>query len=320
MVLPPASANNTTREEQYTLKVIEEPANKFVRLIKDPFNLISVMGPARSGKSTLMNLLAGCKKTELFATYAGMETFTKGIYVPTRVLTLPQFSSLEDEPIVEASNSNVKVSFVDTEGQGAVGDAYDMSLFSPALVTSRVVIYNRTGGLLTDEILSQLGMMAEAGRRLRAAEMPTNNQPNGTDTTPSKPLFGHLFLIFNQFRLNAKDTADSIKTLLLTDERSITSAATNRNNIRKMLRSVFESIQVFILPDKLKQEARNALSDGTKPFILLDDFEPVYLDYFKLLRTGLSKALMQPRELSPGLPLSGGSIADFSKHCLDTNT
>jgi ABC-type multidrug transport system ATPase subunit len=102
MIPPPEPANgDTSGSEQYTLKVIENPANNFVRLIQDPLNLISVMGPARSGKSTLMNLLAGCKKTELFATYAGMETFTKGIYVPTRLLSLPQFSALEGEPVVE---------------------------------------------------------------------------------------------------------------------------------------------------------------------------------------------------------------------------
>lgn len=62
----------------YSLRVIEDPTNNVIRMKTDPLNLISVMGPARSGKSTLMNLLAGCKTSELFPTYPGMVTFTKG--------------------------------------------------------------------------------------------------------------------------------------------------------------------------------------------------------------------------------------------------
>ena len=66
-----------------------------------------------------MNLLAG-SRSELFATSSGATTFTKGVYIPTKIMTLPEFSSLEGEPFIDASNSGVKISFVDTEGQGAV--------------------------------------------------------------------------------------------------------------------------------------------------------------------------------------------------------
>ncbi|QSZ35436.1 hypothetical protein DSL72_008306 [Monilinia vaccinii-corymbosi] len=302
----------------YALKVVEDPTNNFVRLIKDTLNLISVMGPARSGKSTLMNILAGCTATELFATYPGMETFTKGIQIPTRVLSLPQFSAQEGQSVVDPSTENVKVTFVDTEGQGALGDNYDMDLFSPALVTSRVVIYNRTGGLLTEEILSQLGMMTQAAKRLRAGEnaRPSESAGSGTaaagsGTAATGPLFGHLFIIFNQFRTNKVDTVTTLKNALMNLEPETDSNSINRNNIRKLLTSVFESIQVFILPDGLKSQARDDLADGIKPFILLSDFTPRYLEYFKILRDGLSRALVAPRELTPGMPLTGGTIADF---------
>lgn len=284
----------------YFLRVIEDPTNNVVRMVTDPLNLISVMGPARSGKSTLMNLLAGCRVTELFPTYPGMETFTKGIYVPTRMLSLPEFSALEGEPAVESSNSSIKVTFVDTEGQGALGTTYDMSLFSPALISSRVVIYNRTGGLLVEEIINQLGMMTQAAQRLQSAS-----------GSSSGPIFGHLFIVFNQFRLNKTDTAATLRATLVNDERETDTSSTNRNAIRALLRSAFESIQVYLLPDQLKEDARDQLADGTKQFLLLDDFRPKYLEYFKLLRAGLSQALVQPRELTKGIPLTGGALADF---------
>lgn len=284
----------------YSLRVIEDPTNKVVRMVTNPLNLISVMGPARSGKSTLMNLLAGCKVTELFPTYPGMETFTKGIYVPTRMLSLPEFSALEGDPPVQSSDANIKVTFVDTEGQGAVGTGYDMSLFSPALISSRVVIYNRTGGLLVEEIINQLGMMTQAAQRLQV----------GSDAS-SGPIFGHLFIIFNQFRLNKVDTAVTLRATLVNDETETDASSKNRNAIRALLRLAFESIQVYVLPDQLKEDSRDELADGTKQFLLLDDFRPKYLEYFKLLRTGLSQALVQPRELTKGIPLTGGALADF---------
>ena len=211
-----------------------------------------------------MNLLAGCTQTELFPSYPGMSTFTKGVYVPTRLLSLPEFSALEGEPTVNASSTNIKVSFIDTEGQGAVGTGYDMDLFSPALICSRVVMYNRTGGLLTEEILSQLGMMTQAAQRLHisgdvkptptpaSGDVPNGTGPaivNGTPTTRASssaagpangtassdtpgnsaasfeakgPSFGHLLIIFNQYRLNPQDNGKiSIRRancLLITSE------------------------------------------------------------------------------------------------------
>ena len=299
-MLLPESGDVKAGLPAYSLRVIEDPTNKVVRMVTDPLNLISVMGPARSGKSTLMNLLAGCKVSELFPTYPGMETFTKGIYVPTRMLSLPEFSALEGDPQVQSSDSNIKVTFVDTEGQGAIGISYDMSLFSPALISSRVVIYNRTGGLLIEEIINQLGMMTQAAQRLRVAS-----------DASSGPIFGHLFIVFNQFRLNKTDTASTLRTTLVNDERETDASSKNRNTIRALLRSCFESIQVYILPDQLKEESRDALADGTKLFLLLDDFRPKYLEYFKLLRVGLSQALVQPRELTQGTSLTGGALADF---------
>ncbi|KAL9118633.1 MAG: hypothetical protein Q9187_004820 [Circinaria calcarea] len=299
-MLLPDSGDVQTGLPAYSLRVIEDPTNKVIRMVTDPLNLISVMGPARSGKSTLMNLLAGCRVSELFPTYPGMETFTKGIYVPTRMLSLPDFSALEGDPPVQSSNSNIKVTFVDTEGQGAIGTTYDMSLFSPALISSRVVIYNRTGGLLIEEIINQLGMMTQAAQRLQVAS-----------DSSSGPIFGHLFIVFNQFRLNKTDTAATLRATLVNDEREADASSKNRNAIRALLRTAFESIQVYILPDQLKEEARDGLADGTKLFLLLDDFRPRYLEYFKVLREGLSQALVQPRELTKGVPLTGGALADF---------
>jgi hypothetical protein len=92
------------------------------------------------------------------------------------------------------------------------GKTYDLNLFTPALLCSKAVIYNRTGGLLTDDIRKDLGMMTQAGQRLRAGQSshandlsdgPLNGRQNGVaDVANLKPLFGHLFILFNRFQLN----------------------------------------------------------------------------------------------------------------------
>jgi polynucleotide 5'-kinase involved in rRNA processing len=64
-------------EDVYVLQC-RENANESVRAIDGSLNLASVMGPTRSGKSTLMNLLAGAREKELFPTAAGGDPFTSG--------------------------------------------------------------------------------------------------------------------------------------------------------------------------------------------------------------------------------------------------
>lgn len=49
-------------------------------------NLISAVGPAAPGKSTFLNLLAGCKILELLNTYSVMDTFTKRVCILTKFM------------------------------------------------------------------------------------------------------------------------------------------------------------------------------------------------------------------------------------------
>lgn len=64
--------------EDLILEIVPE-TNEYIASILEPLNFVSVMGPTRSGKSTLMNLLAECKVHELFPTANGGIPFTKGM-------------------------------------------------------------------------------------------------------------------------------------------------------------------------------------------------------------------------------------------------
>jgi hypothetical protein len=81
------------------------------------------------------------------------------------------------------------------------GKAYDLNLFTPALLCSKAVIYNRTGGLLIDAILRDLGMVTQARQRLKKGQSePVTGRPEGVldggrndvpDPVNSKPQFAH---------------------------------------------------------------------------------------------------------------------------------
>jgi ATPase subunit of ABC transporter with duplicated ATPase domains len=63
--------------ESYVLQCHDD-VNNHLRQINEALSLISIMGPTRSGKSTLLNLLAGCTTEPLFSTSPGAESWTRG--------------------------------------------------------------------------------------------------------------------------------------------------------------------------------------------------------------------------------------------------
>lgn len=94
---------------------------------------------------------------------------------------------------------------------------YDLNLFTPALLCSKAVMYNRIGGLLTDDILKDLGMMTQAGQRLSKGESSSSNDhengiANGAPKAKARPQFGHLFILFNRFQQNADTKSEHTRT------------------------------------------------------------------------------------------------------------
>ncbi|KAK2751652.1 hypothetical protein CKAH01_17842 [Colletotrichum kahawae] len=323
---------------------IDNGANDLIGTIKGPLNLITILGAARSGKSTskftlhykmrlitigtLLNCLAG-SKSDLFQTSSGFLTFTKGVLMTTETFTLPQFSSMDGASPVDGDRSDLKVSIIDTEGQDAVGTLYDVNLFSPVLLCAKVIIFNYKGGLLTDQILSQLGMMTGAGRRLRGSQQGSSNgaqgdahreATNGTSpddpstggTANAGPRFGHLVILFNRFQLNRNSNIDELRSGLLDPESASDPAAIQRNQIRKMLDESFTSISLNVLPDNgVKSAVVEEMANDETRFLTLQDFTPSYLAHFAEFRAGLSRILKTPHQIIPKTDLTGGDMADF---------
>ncbi|XDG03864.1 hypothetical protein ABKA04_003479 [Annulohypoxylon sp. FPYF3050] len=283
-------------ETHYVLQY-REPANSYVHTIGDPLNFISIVGPTRGGKSTLMNLLAGCETKPLFNTASGSQSCTKGIDLGNKVMTLEGFSTINNCEKVVPEASNQKIAFIDTEGQGDAGDQYDIILFTPAILCSKIIIFNTTT-VAKDTVLTNLHMMTLAADKLDF----------GDKTNPGAK-FGELVIMVNKYDLG--DSAEVIQKHLLDKEVGNSKAVKNRNMIRDNLKKQFQAVWVYVLRgNALKDGVQEKINDGTIDFLRIDNFKESYVKDFKALRTKLSKSLMSPR-LVAGQALSGTSTSDF---------
>ncbi|KAK1244383.1 hypothetical protein MKX07_003182 [Trichoderma sp. CBMAI-0711] len=274
-----------------------DDVNDHLRQINDALNLISIMGPTRSGKSTLMNLLAGCTDEPLFSTSPGAESWTRGTNLGNKIMGVKEFSRLDDGVEVPM-NTNQKVAFLDTEGHGDQGDLYDIMLFTPAVLCSRVIVFNTTD-VAKDTILTSLAMMTLAADKLNF----------GGDKKTTGPKFGQLVIIINKYDLGG--SVDDVRKNILRKEIGRTEAIKRRNKIREKLAAEFEDVTVHVLRgNSLKEGVQAKINDKTKEFLVLDDFNDSYVKDFKNLRAQLSQMLRTPR-LVAGAPLTGASTADF---------
>jgi len=116
-----------------------------------PLHLIAIIGAARQGKSTFMNLLA-CMEG-LFDISHESEPCTSGIDLSACTMTLQRFAASGGDGdggdgaavTAAAAATDVRVGFVDAEGQGDQDLDYDTMLVTPALLMAQVVAFNWRG-------------------------------------------------------------------------------------------------------------------------------------------------------------------------------
>ena len=229
--------------------VSNDITNVFKAVDNHPCNLISIFGRARQGKSFLMNCLAG--ETEIFRISNEKDSCTQGIDISNKWLSLSEFSAINSNikprsttqpalasgrAVTAATGANqMKVGFVDAEGQGDKDVTYDANLICPILLMSKCVIFNWKGDLQKDHLLSTLGIMT------RAAKNITNDRKSNSSSSSSESKFGHLHIIFRDWQAVETDANEVYNAIMKTEG---TSDASIRDLIRKDLLVVFDSIKV----------------------------------------------------------------------------
>ncbi|XP_072889740.1 guanylate-binding protein 1-like [Hemitrygon akajei] len=132
-------------------------ALKVLQSIEDPMVVVAVVGAARTGKSYLMNCLAGEKKG--FSVVSTMQAHTKGIWMWCQ--SLPQ-------------RPNEVLLLLDTEGLGdpEKGDNQnDYSIYLLTILLSSILIYNGQRKI-DQQSLQDLHFVTELSKRIQMKSQP----------------------------------------------------------------------------------------------------------------------------------------------------
>eukprot|EP00937_MAST-01D_sp_MAST-1D-sp2_P002342 g2342.t1 len=210
-----------------------------------PLNFVTIFGQARQGKSTLMNQLASSEG--LFAISHKDQTCTRGVDMSAKFMLVESFvAGSSDASTAAGADEVLHVGFVDVEGQGVAGPEYDTKLVTPALLFSKVLLFNWKGAPLPDMILDMLGVLAEAAESINLSV-----DDDGEAEARRDDIFGHLHIIFRDWTFASDTTArDLLKLEKLSKlkTKKLSKEAKKRNDIRETLLRVFTSVTIWTLP------------------------------------------------------------------------
>jgi hypothetical protein len=125
--------------------VFNPDAEKYIKSLKDPIGVISVVGKYRTGKSYLLNRIILNNKTGGFNVGPTIQSCTKGLWIMPQPLT---DISYEGKP--------VNVLLMDTEGIGSLEEDinHDNKIFTLSLLLSSYFMYNSQGSIDENAIQS----------------------------------------------------------------------------------------------------------------------------------------------------------------------
>ena len=222
---------------------------------REQLGLIAIFGSARQGKSFLMNKLAGGDGCG-FTVSNKQDPCTVGIDLARNTVPLKTFCRVENPGAdVRRVPEDIRVGFVDAEGQGDRDAAYDARIACPVLLASKCVIFNWRDSLQKDRMLDLLGVMC------RAAQAIDLQDGSSAPSASVKP-FGHLHIVFRDWNFDGDKT--SVTRQLLESEPESESGgggagtdsdAAKRNGVRFALKAAFESVSVWLLPPPTEKTA-----------------------------------------------------------------
>ncbi|CAK6441317.1 unnamed protein product [Pipistrellus nathusii] len=148
-------------ENTDTQLVVNPEALKILSAITQPMVVVAIVGLYRTGKSYLMNKLAGQKKG--FSLGSTVQSHTKGIWMWC---------------VPHPKKPNYTLVLLDTEGLGDVekGDNQNDSwIFALAILLSSTFVYNSMG-TINQQAMDQLHYVTELTKKIRAKSSPDANE------------------------------------------------------------------------------------------------------------------------------------------------
>ncbi|XP_032832113.1 guanylate-binding protein 2-like [Petromyzon marinus] len=283
------------------MRLVEETAALVARAEK-PAVVVAIAGRYRTGKSFLMNKLAG--KHSGFELGNTVQSKTKGIWV----WVLPH-------PV----DSKKSLILLDTEGLGDVEQAsgnHDTWIFVLAMLLSSTLVYNTTSTLDRGG-LEQLHFVANMSEHVQMRARPRSWDPaNQADAADCRAFFPSFVVCVRDFMLRLEldgrrcSSDDYLEHCLRRKSGGLSKECREQNAQREMLRSIFQERKCFVFPLPTDPERMDSL-DRMEPHDLKPGFrESMELFYEHVVRHARVKHL-------EGTIINGRLLVELARRYVD---
>ncbi|KNE60551.1 hypothetical protein AMAG_05930 [Allomyces macrogynus ATCC 38327] len=230
---------------------INQKAVDLLNTIEGPVGVVTIAGLYRTGKSYVLNRLAGSNRG--FAVGSLIEPCTQGIYMWI-VTTPPAGVTLNDQAMT--------LILLDTEGLGSYtkSKTYDVKIFTLAVLLSSMFMYNSMGSI-DESALDRLSLVAELSNNIRLQSEGGDGQGDAFALGNFFPQFVWLVRDFGlRLELNGQPiTSDEYLENVLKPLEGDSDKVRARNGIRSSIVQYFRTRHCFTIkrPVVNEEQLRN---------------------------------------------------------------
>uniref|UniRef100_A0A8C9VC05 Guanylate-binding protein 1-like n=1 Tax=Scleropages formosus TaxID=113540 RepID=A0A8C9VC05_SCLFO len=279
-----------------TLRVVQE-ATEYLMRINQPVVVVAVVGLYRTGKSYLMNKLAGKRKG--FALGATVQSKTKGIWM----WCVPH-------PVKEGHT----LVLLDTEGLGDVekGDQKnDAWIFSLAILLSSTLVYN-SRGTIDNQAVENLQYVTELTERIKVkAPSASSAEDDDAEDAQFVQFFPSFVWAVRDFTLLLEIDGRQVNEDQYL-EHALTLKKVDYNLPRECIRNYFPTRKCFIFETPAPPEKMAHLESMTESE-LSPSFQAVAFDFCNYIFKESSV-----KKVKGGLPVTGRMLSHLAKTYVET--
>ncbi|XP_051747483.1 guanylate-binding protein 1-like isoform X2 [Ctenopharyngodon idella] len=277
---------------------VQQSALQILQQIQQPVVVVAVVGLYRTGKSFLMNRLAG-KRTG-FALGSTIESKTKGIWM----WCMPH-----------PTKAGTTLVLLDTEGLGDVdkGDSkHDTNIFCLAVLLSSTLVYN-SRGTIDNRAVEELQYVTELTECIKVK----SSDEDADDSSEFVKFFPSFIWAVRDFtlerKIDGKDaTDDEYLEFALKLKHGIAKKVMEYNLPRECIQTFFPSRTCFTFPFPTAPENVSRL-ESLDPADLSSDFLEVTDRFCKLVFHE-----SQVKKLKDGITVTGRVLGNLAKTYVDT--
>lgn len=277
-----------------------EDAVKYLESIEEPLAVVSIAGIYRTGKSFILNQLAG--RVDGFDIGPTVQACTEGIWLWT-----------VDDAAIEGTNPGWRYILLDTEGIGSFEntETYDIQVFSLALLLGSFFIYNSVNSI-DETAIDKLSLVVELTKHIKV-QAEGGDQKKKQLESSFRAYFPNFLWLVRDFalELNINGTAITSRQYLenaLNPVKGDPARVGSKNQIRDCIKAFFPDRDCFTLVRPVAQESQ--LQQLAR--LSQEELRPEYRDALGQLRHHIYSRV-QLKKIN-NQPLNGPMLVELTRN------